>query len=168
MTLFYVKVPMVTSEYNLDAGGAKSLQPPTTPAGSLVPRFSSASGPASPRQPAPGPQPRAVAPAESRQAGESRWSSASSRVFLAGFGLSLLLLIIEYLTAGGFPGWFILVPSNPTTLLGAFVGHKVEAAVGARWSDEAFFATLVVESALWWYMVGVLVVVVRRRRAHQR
>ena len=90
---------------------------------------------------------------------------AGSRIFLAGFGLSLLLLMIEYLTGGRFPGWFVLVPSNPTTLLGALVGHQVEAAVGARWSDEAFFATLGVESALWWYAVGVLVVVVRRRRA---
>jgi hypothetical protein len=76
--------------------------------------------------------------------------------------------MIEYLTAGGFPGWFILIPSNPTTLVGALVGHKVEVAVGARWSDEAFFGTLAMESALWWWAVGALVVVVRRRRAHQR
>jgi hypothetical protein len=96
------------------------------------------------------------------------WSSTSSRVFLAGFGLSLLLLVIEYLTAGEFPGWLILIPSNPTTLLGALVGHKVEMAVGARWSAEAFFATLFVESALWWGAVGALVVMVRRRRAHER
>jgi hypothetical protein len=95
------------------------------------------------------------------------WPSAGARVFLAGFGPSLLLLMIEYLTAGGFPGWFILVPSNPTTLLGALVGHRVEAAVGPRWSDEAFFATLGVDSALWWYGVGVLVAVARRRRAQQ-
>ncbi len=90
---------------------------------------------------------------------------SASRIFLVGFGLSLLLLIAEYLTGGRFPGWFVLVPSNPTTLLGALVGHEAEAAVGARWADEAFFSTLVVESALWWYAVGVLVEAVRRRRA---
>jgi hypothetical protein len=79
--------------------------------------------------------------------------------------MSLLLLMIEFLTAGEFPGWFILVPSNPTTLLAALVGHKLEIAVGARWSDEAYFATLVAESAVWWLAVGALVVVVRRRLA---
>ena len=100
------------------------------------------------------------------QAGSSRRSSEGSRVFLAGFGLSLLILMLEYLTAGSFPGWFILVPSNPTTLLAALVGHRIEAAVGARWSDEAFFATLAAESAGWWYGVGAIVGAVRRRRAH--
>ena len=95
----------------------------------------------------------------------SVWFFSASRVFLVGFGLSLLLLIAEYLTGGRFPGWFVLVPSNPTTLLGALVGHQAEAAVGPGWADEAFFSTLVVESALWWYAVGVLVEAVRRRRA---
>jgi hypothetical protein len=89
--------------------------------------------------------------------------SLRSRVFFAGFGLSFLLLILEYLTAGEFPGWFILVPSNPTTLLAALFGHKLEPIVGSRWSDEAFFGTLVVESALWWFVVGALVAAGRRR-----
>ncbi len=92
--------------------------------------------------------------------------SLRSRVFFAGFGLSFLLLILEYLTAGGFPGWFILVPSNPTTLLAALVGHKLEPIVGSRWSDEVFFGTLVVESTLWWFVVGALVAA-GRRRAHR-
>jgi hypothetical protein len=94
--------------------------------------------------------------------------SVGSSVFLAGFGLSLLLLMLEYLTASEFPGWFILIPTNPTTLLAALVGHKAELIVGSRWSDQAFFGTLAVGSALWWYMVGALVALVRRRRMHQR
>ena len=91
------------------------------------------------------------------------WVWLGARVFGAGFGLSLLILMIEYVTAGGFPGWLILVPSNPTTLLAALAGHRVEAAVGARWADEAYFVTLGVESALWWFVVGALVAAVRRR-----
>ena len=77
--------------------------------------------------------------------------------------MSLLILMIEYLTAGGFPGWLILVPSNPTTLLAALVGHRVESAVGSQWADEAYFVTLAVGSALWWLGVGAVVAVVRRR-----
>ncbi len=76
--------------------------------------------------------------------------------------MSLLILMIEYLTAGGFPGWLILVPSNPTTLLAALAGHRVEAAVRAQWADEAYFVTLAVGSALWWLGVGAVVAVVRR------
>ena len=90
------------------------------------------------------------------------WVPPGARVFGAGFGLSLLILMIEYLTAGEFPGWLILVPSNPTTLLAALAGHRVEAAVGAQWADEAYFVTLGVESALWWFVVGALVAAVRR------
>jgi hypothetical protein len=75
--------------------------------------------------------------------------------------------MLEYLTAGEFPGWFVLIPTNPTTLLAALVGHKAELIVGSRWSDQAFFGTLAVESACWWYVVGALVVVIRRRRAHR-
>lgn len=91
-------------------------------------------------------------------------SFSASKVFLLGFGLSLLLLTLEYLTGGRFSGWFVLVPSNPTIVLGALVGHQVEGVVGARWADEAFFATLAVESALWWYAVGIVVDAVRRHR----
>lgn len=91
------------------------------------------------------------------------WVGPGARTFAAGFGLSLLVLMIEYLTAGGFPGWFILVPSNPTTLLAALAAHRVEAAVRAQWADEAYFVTLAAGSALWWLGVGALVAVVRRR-----
>jgi hypothetical protein len=112
-------------------------------------------------------QPVAVArlgPQRSQQRCAPRgWPAPVARVFWAGFGLSLLLLTVEYLTAGAFPGWLILVPSNPTTLLAALVGHGVETTVGVQWADEAFFATLAVESALWWYAVGVIFAAVRRR-----
>ncbi len=105
-------------------------------------------------------------PSAAATPGRSRVSFFSaSKIFLVGLGLSLLLLTFEYLTGGRFPGWLVLVPSNPTTVLGALVGHQVEAAVGARWADEAFFATLGVESALWWYAVGIIVDAVRRRRS---
>ena len=90
-----------------------------------------------------------------------RWVAPRVRVFGAGFGVSLLLLMIEYLTAGAFPAWLILVPSNPTTLLAALAGHRVEAT--ARWADEAYFITLGVGSTLWWFVVGTLVAAVRRR-----
>ena len=105
------------------------------------------------------------APSAAATPGQSRVSFFSApKIFLVGFGLSLLLLTFEYQTGGRFPGWFVLVPSNPTIVLGALVGHQVEGVVGARWADEAFFATLAVESALWWYAVGIIVDVVRRRR----
>ncbi len=90
--------------------------------------------------------------------------SECSKIFLAGFGPSFLLLVLEYLTAGDFPGWFLLVPTNPAILLAALVAHRVEPLVGSRWSDEAFFGTLAIESVLWWYFLGVLVAVLRRRR----
>lgn len=90
---------------------------------------------------------------------------AGLTVFLAGFGGSLLLLTLEYLTAGDAPGWFILVPTNPTTLLAALVAHRVEPMFGSRWSDETFFGTLLAESALWWWTVGAVVDTIRRRRA---
>jgi len=109
---------------------------------------------------------RAAAVPETGKTGElNPRRSTSSRIFFAGFGLSFLLLVIEYLTAGEFPGWFLLVPSNPTILLAALVAHQVESLVGSRSSDEAFFGTLVVESALWWYILGALVAVLRRHRA---
>ena len=150
--------------------GINNTKPPsfsTAPAATPVTRSPDVA-PVLPQLPVASPVLEVGTPPESTRPGESRkWSSAGSRVFFAGFGVSLLLLMIEYLTAGGFPGWFLLVPSNPTTLLGALVGHQMEAIVGARWSDEAFFVTLAVESALWWYAVGVLVAVVRRRRAHR-
>lgn len=105
------------------------------------------------------------APSAAATPGRTRVSFFSaSKIFLVGFGLSLLLLTLEYLTGGRFPGWFVLVPSNPTIVLGALVGHQVEGVVGARWADEAFFATLALESALWWYAVGIIVDAVRRRR----
>jgi hypothetical protein len=91
--------------------------------------------------------------------------STSSRIFFAGFGLTFLLLVVEYLTAGEFPGWFLLVPTNPAILLAALVAHEAESLVGPRWADEAFFGTLIIESTLWWYILGALVVAVRRRRA---
>ena len=91
------------------------------------------------------------------------WGWPGAGVFAAGVGSSLLILTIEYLTAGGFPGWLILVPSNPTILLAALVGHRVEAAVRGQWADEAYFVTLAVGSALWWLGIGALVAAVRRR-----
>ena len=48
-----------------------------------------------------------------RQRDDSRPHSAK-RVSLWGFGLSCLFLAIEYLTAGRFPAWVLLVLSNPT------------------------------------------------------
>lgn len=115
----------------------------------------------------PRPNQKRATPAAKSGSGQVRVSkvqhSLRSRIFFAGFGLSFLLLILEYLTAGGFPGWFILVPSNPTTLLAALAGHKLESIVGSQWSDEAFFGTLVVESAFWWSVVGALVAAGRRR-----
>lgn len=146
---------MNAPEYHRGRGGGEPI---------TVTRLSPAAGPLGP--PVESPLLGATARATATQPGQPRVSSSSaSRIFVIGFGLSLLLLLTEYLTGGRFPGWFVLVPSNPTTLLGALVGHQVEAAVGARWADEAFFATLGVESALWWYAVGVLAVVARRRRA---
>ncbi len=93
--------------------------------------------------------------------------SLRSKVFRAGFGLSLPLLILEYLTGGRFPGWLILVPSNPTTLAAALVARSLESVPGPRWSDEAFFGTFILESAFWWYLVGGAVDVIRRRRSHR-
>jgi hypothetical protein len=87
------------------------------------------------------------------------------RVFLWGFGLSCLSLAIEYLTEGRFPAWVLLALSNPTIVLAAFVGHRVEEIVGSRWADEAYFATLAADSVLWWYLVAVLTT--RLRRSHR-
>ncbi|MEX0880473.1 MAG: hypothetical protein WD451_12205 [Thermoanaerobaculia bacterium] len=159
---------MDTPESHVNIGRVRTFPNPA-PTGSSGPTSSpSTPGGVIPHQPVPDSQGRAAAETESRQARESKVRlSVGSSVFLAGFGLSFLLLVLEYLTAGEFPGWFILIPTNPSTLLAALVGHQVEAVVGSRWSDEAFFGTLVVESALWWYMVGALVAVVRRRRAHR-
>jgi hypothetical protein len=88
----------------------------------------------------------------------------AGNVFLAGFGTSLLLLVLEYLTVGEFFGWLILVPTNPTIFLGAVVGHQAERLVGPRWADEAFFGTIALESALWWYGICLLVVAWRDRQ----
>jgi hypothetical protein len=159
---------MDAPESHVNIGRVGTLPYPAPMGGSGLPSSLSTPGGVIPRQPVPDPQGRAAVEPESRQARESKVRlSLRSSVFLAGFGLSLLLLMLEYVTAGGFPGWFVLVPTNPTTLLAALVGHKAELIVGSRWSDQAFFGTLAVESALWWYMVGALAAVVRRRRAHR-
>jgi hypothetical protein len=94
-------------------------------------------------------------------------SPIQERVSHWGFGLSGLLLTIEYLTAGRFPGWILLVPTNPTILVAALVGHRVEELVGARWADEAYFCTLGLDSAVWWYLVGVFAIRLRRLRHRQ-
>jgi len=88
-------------------------------------------------------------------------------VFLAGFGTSLVLLVLEYLTMGEFSGWLILVPTNPTIFLAALVGHQAEDLVGPRWADEAFFGTIALESALWWYGIGTLAVAWRHRQTRR-
>jgi hypothetical protein len=88
------------------------------------------------------------------------------RVFLVGFGLSLSLLVLEYLSGGRLPGWLILIPTNPTTLPAAFLARKAESLLGPRWSAEGFFGTFILESAFWWYLVADVVDAIRRRRAH--
>jgi hypothetical protein len=90
-----------------------------------------------------------------------------ARVFLFGFGLSFLLLVAEYLTAGKFSGWFVLVPTNPAILAAALIGHELEDLVTSRWADEAFFGTLVVETALWWWVCDALLARIRSRRARR-
>ena len=90
-----------------------------------------------------------------------------ARVFHFGFGLSFLLLVAEYLTAGEFSGWFALVATNPAILAAALIGHKLEDLVASRWADEAFFGTLVVETALWWWVCAALLARIRGRRARR-
>ncbi|MGE5275450.1 MAG: hypothetical protein ACM3SU_00505 [Acidobacteriota bacterium] len=87
------------------------------------------------------------------------------RVFLWGFGLSVPLLILEYVSDGQLPGWLILLPTNPTTLAAAVIARDAESLSGPRWSSEAFFGTFILESAFWWYLVAGVTDVIRRHRA---
>jgi hypothetical protein len=87
------------------------------------------------------------------------------KVFLSGFGLSVPLLVLEYLSEGQFLGWLILLPTNPTTLAAAVIARNAESLSGPRWSSEAFFGTFLLESAFWWYLVAGVIDGIRRHRS---
>lgn len=88
----------------------------------------------------------------------------ATTVFVVGFGLSTVFLYLEYLTAGRFLGWLLLIPTNPLLLIAALIGHQLENVVQPRWADETFFGTILLESALWWYAIAFLIVARRHRR----
>jgi len=109
--------------------------------------------------------PEAARAHRAQAAAARRRLSLRWRVFLFGFGLSVPLLVLEYLSDGQFLGWLILLPTNPTTLAAAVIARNAESLSGPRWSSEAFFGTFILESAFWWYLVAGVIDAIRRHRA---